>query len=318
VRLWKPLLPLVLAAGLVAVPAAAASAAPVPAVAASTGARLATTAGSALAGAHVDATRRSVSTARGTSLAALAARPTPVVPVTAPASTAASAMPRGDLPGWRQVFSEDFSTPAALGSFPGRSYSAKWTGYDGFLDTAKRGAYAPGKVLSVHDGALDMFLHTENGRPQVAAPVPLVDGQWNGQTYGRYSVRFRSDPVAGYKTAWLLWPTDDDWNKGEIDFPEGSLNGTMNLFNHCPGDPSRNCFAAGTGTTYTGWHVATVEWTPAGVTYALDGRTLGTSNVSPTHAMRWVLQTETDYGNTPANASGHLLVDWAVMYARTA
>ncbi|NIZ92036.1 glycoside hydrolase family 16 protein [Kineosporiaceae bacterium B12] len=227
-------------------------------------------------------------------------------------------MPKGDLPGWRQVFTEDFTTPAPLGSFPGRSYSASWTGYDGFLDTAKRGTYAPGKVLSVHDGALDMFLHSENGRPQVAAPVPLVDGQWNGQTYGRYSVRFRSDPVAGYKTAWLLWPTDDDWNKGEIDFPEGSLAGTIDLFNHCPGDPSRNCFAAGTGTSYADWHVATVEWTPAGVSYSLDGRAVGFSDVSPSTAMRWTLQTETDGRTTSAKASGHLLVDWAVMYARAA
>jgi len=31
--------------------------------------------------------------------------------------------------------------------------------------------------------------------------------------------------------------------------------------------------------------------------------------------MRWVLQTETDYGKPPATSSGHVLVDWVVVYA---
>ena len=252
----------------------------------------------------------------------------PTTPPTAPPTTtpappatgalATTAAPRGDLPGWKQVFAEDFTTPAATGSFPGTAYGTRWTRYDGFKDTDKRGLYAPAKVLSVHDGALDMHLRTENGVPLVAAPVPLVDGKWFSQKYGRYSVRFKADPVPGYKTAWLLWPQSNDWNQGEIDFPEGGLDGTIHAFNHCVGNPTANCFATDTGARYTEWHTATIEWTPTGVTFFLDGRNLGTSATSPSAAMQWVLQTETSGSGPAAGASGHVLVDWAVMYSRAA
>ena len=50
---------------------------------------------------------------------------------------------------------------------------------------------------------------------------------WQRQAFGRFSVRFRSDPLPGYKAAWLLWPESDNWNEGEIDFPEGGLDSTM-------------------------------------------------------------------------------------------
>ena len=152
--------------------------------------------------ARINGTSRNVSAVKSVNVSAAVAQPAPTPPVaTAPIRTTdgaqGSTMPKGDLAGWRQVFDEDFTAPAPLGTFPGPNYSAKWTGYDGFLDTAKRGTYAPRKVLSVHDGVLDMYLHSENGQPQVAAPVPLVDVQWNGQTYGRYSMRFKSDRVEG-------------------------------------------------------------------------------------------------------------------------
>ena len=242
--------------------------------------------------------------------------PTSPVP-TSPVTTTTSA-PRGDLTGWKQVFAEDFGTVAATGSFPGTAYASRWTSYDGFKDTDKRGLYAPAKVLSVHDGVLDMHLRTENGVPLVAAPVPLVDGKWFSQKYGRYSVRFKADPVPGYKTAWLLWPSSNDWNQGEIDFPEGGLDGTIHAFNHCVGNPSANCFATDTGARYTEWHTSTIEWTPSGVTFYLDGKNLGTSTTSPSAAMQWVLQTETSGSGPSAAASGHVLVDWAVMYSRAA
>src|SRR5687767_13312166 len=47
--------------------------------------------------------------------------------------------PSGDLPGWKQVFREDFDkADVPLGEFPGDAYRAKWSaGYnDGTPDTA--------------------------------------------------------------------------------------------------------------------------------------------------------------------------------------
>jgi hypothetical protein len=157
-------------------------------------------------------------------------------------------MPVGDLPGWRQVFAEDLTEgDVAVGGFPG-PYGATWSeNYaDGTPDTAaqqvpkgeRKSGYYPSKVLSVHDGFLDMYLHSENGISMGAAPSPRVGGAtmrpWNSQVYGRYSVPFRADALAGYKLAWLLWPDSKQWPQdGEIDFPEGT----------CPGSSMLPCMA---------------------------------------------------------------------------
>jgi hypothetical protein len=221
-------------------------------------------------------------------------------------------MPVGDLPGWKQVFSDDFTTNAALGTF-GDVYKNKFSTYNGFADSYNGGTYNK-NILSVGNGALDMYLHKENNRPQVAAPAPIVTTPWAGQTYGKFSVRFKSEALAGYKTAWLLWPDSNIWSQGEIDFPEGGLNGKMWAFNHCVGNPGQNCSWVDTQTTYTSWHTLSIEWTPARVTFLLDGQVVGndTKNI-PSNPMHWVLQTETTSANA-ATQDGHLQIDWMTVY----
>lgn len=225
-----------------------------------------------------------------------------------------SSMPVGDLPGWRQVFADDFDQDVPLGSFPGSAYRSRWIGYEGLPDTSGAGRYSNDRVVSVSDGIMDMYLRTEDGVPLVAAPSPLVDGKWGGQTYGRYSVRFRADAVEGYKTAWLLWPDSDKWAHGEVDFPEGPLDGSMYAANLCVGQPGTFCYKSGDLATFTEWHVATIEWTPRAVTFYLDGREVGSSDSVPRGPMHWVLQTETDHGRPPASSAGHVQVDWVTIY----
>lgn len=242
--------------------------------------------------------------------------PTPS-PAPGGATASGQAMPTAPVAGWTQVLADDFATPVATGSFPGPAYSGRWTGYSGFRDTSGVGSYTPSRVVSVTGGALDMALHTEGGTPLVAAPVPLPDGgQWGGWTYGRYAIRFRADAVPGYKTAWMLWPDSDDWNDGEIDFPEGELTGTANAFVHQPGDPSRNALAVNSGATYTGWHTAVIEWLPSGVTFTMDGRQIGRTTVSPNRPLHLILQTETS-GRPSSSAAGHVQVDWITMSRRS-
>jgi len=247
------------------------------------------------------------------------ASPTPTpTPTPAPAggSPSGQPMPTTAPAGWTTVLADDFTTPVATGSFPGPAYAGRWTGYSGFRDTSGVGSYTPSRVVSVGGGALDLFLHTEGGTPLVAAPVPLPDGgRWGGWTYGRYAIRYRADAVPGYKTAWMLWPDSDVWGDGEIDFPEGDLDGTAHAFVHQPGDPSRNALAVDTGATYPGWHTAVIEWLPSGVTFSLDGRQVGRTSVSPSRPLHLVLQTETS-GRPSSSASGHVQVDWITMQRR--
>jgi len=262
-----------------------------------------------------------VSAPKSFTVADTAPTPTPTpTPAPTPASASASdtnpsgiAMPTGNLPGWKQIFTEEFTTPLARGSFPG-AYSDQWLSYDGFPNTYKNGDYDQ-EIISAQDGNLDISMKTVDGRPLVAAPVPLVNGQWGGQTYGRYSVRMKADPVVGYGTAFLLWPDSENWNDGEIDFPEGHLDGSVKAFNHCPENPMRNCLAVPTSTTYAEWHTYTIDWTPDKLSFLVDGTVVGstTSNI-PSKPLHWVLQGETP-GSPSPTSSGHLLIDWVTMYS---
>lgn len=242
--------------------------------------------------------------------------PATVPPADRPACVGScAAMPRGDLPGWSQVFADDFLTDVPVGAFPGTVYGDDWGAYrDGWPDTTDNGTYMPSKVLSVHDGVLDMFIHTENGVHLVSAPTPKVPAG----RYGRYSVRFRADPLHGYRTAWLLWPDNEELpDDSEIDWPEGNLDETMFARMHYvhPTDAQSKFH---TSATFTDWHIATTIWTPRRVTFELDGRVIGSSSTQVPHKpMHWVLQTETstDTGVVPDDATaGHVLVDWVVAY----
>jgi hypothetical protein len=244
--------------------------------------------------------------------------PTVAPPTTTAGSTTATTVTptptvpggRTDLPGWKLVFNEDFSISAASGSF--LSTYTNFGAYPwGWLDTSKRGHYDP-NILSVSGEMLTMRLYTSSdGTHHVAAPYPKLPGG-SDQLYGRYSVRFRADPVDGYKTAWLLWPQSDVWNDGEIDFPEGDLTGTISAFMHYVGAPSQQDYF-GTGAGYADWHTATTEWSPNKVAFYFDGRLIGisTSHV-PAKPMHYVLQTETELGTDPipATATGDVQIDW--------
>ncbi|MHB1846013.1 MAG: glycoside hydrolase family 16 protein [Deltaproteobacteria bacterium] len=232
-------------------------------------------------------------------------------------------------PGWRQIFFDDFNTDVPVGSFPGTVYGATWTVYpDGWPDTAAQqeggqGEYYPSTVLSVAGGCLNMYLHTANGIHMVAAPLPTlpaadVTGSGGGQTYGRYTVRFRADPLVGYKTAWLLWPDSEIWPAdGEIDFPEGNLEGTISANAHYASSAGgQDSFQ--TTATYPPWHIATTEWLPSGVTFILDGAVVGVSTTDvPPDPMHYVLQTETCIGNCQPldSVEGNVQVDWVAIYA---
>jgi beta-glucanase (GH16 family) len=229
-------------------------------------------------------------------------------------------MPVGDIPGWHQIFTDDFTTDVPLGSFPS-AVSTKWSAYpDGWKDTSKNGTYYSSKVVSISNGVLNQNVHTENGIHMVSAIMPKLPSGAKGQLYGRYVIRFRSDSVPGYKTAWLLWPDSETWPRdGEIDFPEGNLNKTISAFMHKQNATSgSDQDAYSTSVTYSAWHTAVIDWGPDKTNFILDGNTIGTSTSRiPNTSMHYVIQTETALdGTVPTDlASGNVQIDWVAVYA---
>lgn len=230
-------------------------------------------------------------------------------------------MPTGDLPQFKQIFADDFTQDVPLGSFP-TAVASTWGAYPSpWNDTSKNGEYDPAAVVSIADGVMKLHLHTANGKARVAAPYPRLPNATanNGQLYGRYAIRFRADPVEGFKTAWLLWPDSETWPRdGEIDFPEGDLNDTISAFMHWQnGTKGSDQDAYPTTITYTSWHTAVTEWTPTATRFTLDGKVIGSSTQKiPNTPMHYVIQTETRLsgGPPPTSAAGDVLIDWVVVH----
>jgi beta-glucanase (GH16 family) len=149
-----------------------------------------------------------------------------------------------------------------------------------------------------------------NGETEGAAPAPKI----GPRAYGRYAVRFRMESAPGFKVAWLFWRASGSW--GEIDFPEGELDGGICAFNHS--QSGGNAFARCANTPMAGaWHTAVVEWTPGRITYSLDDQQFGTTTSEvPGMPMNWILQSETSLDGPPPNGtSANIYVDWVAAWA---
>lgn len=237
-------------------------------------------------------------------------------------------MPVGDIAGYKQVFADDFDYTVPLGSFPS-AVSSTWNAYpDGWSDTSGNGEYYPSDVVSIGCGVMNIDLHTQNGIHMVAAPVPIIPGATGsegGLSAGMYEVRFRATVATPYyKTAFLLWPDSENWPQdGEIDFPEGDLDSTINAYMHYQGATSGSQQDAySTSATYTAWHTATIVWRPdLGYTkFYMDGTLVGDSTANvPDTPMHWVLQCETDLGGQvpPASVSSDIQLAWVTVYEPT-
>jgi hypothetical protein len=253
--------------------------------------------------------------AAGTLALGIGQRPAPSEAAT---TSSATAMPRGSVTAngrtWHQTYREDFSTAAPLGSVL-RRYPAM-AAYDGQRDTSRRGVYAPAKVLSVSGGHLDYWLHSEGRQPLVATVMP--DG-YTPHVTGRVSIRYTTTATAGYKFVGMLWPSDDNWNEGEIDWPEGDLGRTVRPASAVPGTFRNGAMAFDTAvqratatTQSSGYHVATTEWDRSAVRFYWDGKLVSsTTRAVPKSPMRVTLQAETAItGAVPTSSSGHVDIDW--------
>ncbi|MCW2812478.1 MAG: glycoside hydrolase [Friedmanniella sp.] len=269
-------------------------------------------------------------------------------------------MPEQPPSGWTRLYGEDFSTSVPLGGFTNASntdwyladsnpYARTLRSYpDGWGTTHNRSLNFASKTADVvrdEFGARGVFrLHgytpTTAGTDSalggsffpVLHPGAKTNAEQMGQTYGRYTVRFRT--IGGYRpdvngaypsdsklgrfgTAFLLWPVNDQWAEGEVDYPEMPWGAKIAGYVHQIGNPRVNgdSFKAPV-TTDRGWQTATIEWYPGVLAFYLDGQLIRrvTENV-PDTAMRWGFQSGGAVAVPPPDAEGYLLVDWITVDA---
>lgn len=242
-------------------------------------------------------------------------------------SPSGSPIPAYDLAGWRLAQSHDFGTAHAVGSFGPLTDNvpAEFAGLlhlyeDGWRDTASSSGvdpslpsrYMPSQVLSTANG--QMVWHLFNDGSGARSAAVQVGGN---QLYGRYAFRYKADALDGFKTAVLLWPGSDVWPRdGEIDFPEGALDGVIEGYMHRQGATSGGDqdFISTSGARPQVWHTCVIEWKANSLKFFLDGVQQGSTLTSrvPNTPMHYVLQIESDLGGNqpPVGTSGYLYCDW--------
>jgi beta-glucanase (GH16 family) len=234
-------------------------------------------------------------------------------------SPSGQAMPIGDIPGWHQVFADDFSGTTLNAS--------NWGPYSGQPGGDTAGWWSPSHVV------VDNCMLTLKGYKDAAAkPEVFVTGGvgmrgTHAQTYGKYLVRMRADKGDGISAIALLWPQADVWPP-EVNFVEdgGGNRASTTATLHCGPNGIDNCKIQKTLTGYdfSQWHTLGVEWTAGKLVYTIDGTTWATVTDAGVPSIPMVLDLQSQSlecsqwntcldSSTPAEVD--MQIDWVVVYS---
>jgi hypothetical protein len=230
-----------------------------------------------------------------------------------------AAMPDGDLPGWRQIFVDDFNRDE-LGD--------KWGTYSGTPGGDPYSHWEPSHV-EVRDSLLVLRGYQEDGRWVTGgvSNFPVT------QTYGKWEVRVRVDQSDVTTYHLLLWPNSGEWPP-EIDFLEdwGGDRSQASAFLHWKTPGGKDKVQRTVKADFSTWQTVGVEWLPGEVKYTLNGEVWGSVSGPevPSVPMWMALQAQAggcekkvDAGSTtpcpnvgePENAD--VEIDWVVVYEPT-
>lgn len=229
---------------------------------------------------------------------------------------------------------------------PSNPYASSLRSYpDGWPTTGDLSLNLPSRTAEVVesvDGAQGVFRlsgRTEvvDGRPQalggsfypVIAPGAQPVVAQTSQLYGRYTVRFRTvggfapgpggayptSATAGrFGTAFLLWPADDNWPDGEVDFPEMGWGDRIQGHVHTIGQPQITSADITTSASSATWNTAVIEWSPGLLVFGLNGAEVYRTRTDvPSVPMRWGFQSGGMLATPAPGISGQLLVDQVVI-----
>lgn len=224
-------------------------------------------------------------------------------------------MPGGDIPGWRQVFTDDFK---------GQSLDTlKWRTYSGQPRGDPAGWFDPSHV-SVSNGMLVISAYRDHAIGGRWATGGVSSSPGLIQTYGEYLVRFRLEPGQGVSHALLLTAANGS-STPEIDFSEDNGSGRSTTLATLHYTSSNIRISRSIAVNLTQWHTLGVRWTAGKLRFTLDGRVWMSvaGSAVPAVPMVLALQTQTwpcvgTFGRCPDSSTPsrvRLYVDWVVVYA---
>jgi beta-glucanase (GH16 family) len=237
-------------------------------------------------------------------------------PVVNAPTPSGQAIPTGNIPDWREVFSDDFTGT--------KLDPSKWTAYEGPAGGAPDTLWDQSHI-SVQDGMLQLQSYRDKNDDNKWVSAGISSDVGLRQTYGKYLVRFRFDKGDGITDILLLWPASNEWPP-EIDFAENSggdrssMNATL-FYNGAADQEIQHTVQA----DFSQWHTMGVEWEPGMLNYTLDGKVWATvqSPDVPTVPMSLDIQTQAGVCGNPANPCPdsstpkqvNMDIDWVVAYA---
>ncbi len=234
-------------------------------------------------------------------------------------SPSGQAMPTGDIPGWRQVFADDFRG--------GVLNTANWYPYAGQPAGDPAGWWSPSHVV-VGGCMLTLRGYRDAAaRPGIFVTAGIGMRGAHAQIYGKYLVRMRIDKGKGISAIALLWPQANVWPP-EIDFYEdgGGQRTEMSATLHCGLDGEDTCKVQKSliGYDFSQWHTLGIEWTRGKLVYLIDGTVWATVSSSSVPSVPMVLDLQTQaLSCSPYNTcldretpeQVNMQVAWVVAYA---
>lgn len=135
---------------------------------------------------------------------------------------AAVPAPTTDPAGFTRIFTENFDTAATPGVGTGKFLTTYSNSFQPYTQTSP--IYMQQEMISAHDGVMDIAMDGARGSAGVfGSPTNAFNRKG-----GRFSMRAKSLGAFNNGPAIMIWPNNDAWVEGEIDFPE-SVSGPGGL-----------------------------------------------------------------------------------------
>ena len=224
-------------------------------------------------------------------------------------------MPVGDIPGWHEVFAEDFNGPTLD--------LRRWRRYSGQPAGDPAGWWDP-RHVSVSNGMLVISGYRDPRDPRPWATGGVSTGPSLDRTYGKFLVRFRFDSGIGIAHAILLWPARGT-SSDEIDFSEDDAGRRIRTHATVHYGRDNSMIGKWKRVNLTEWHTVGVEWLKHIVRFTLDGQVwfVIRGKSVPAVPMALAIQTQSwpcvaKWGRCPNSTTPRVVnldVDWVVAYA---